>query len=143
MKKILIAATAAAVALSAAGAVSAQPYGYGGYGYGNGYREYDKREAKAYQRYIREQRRYERAQERAWRRGEYLPQAYRSNGYVVRDYNRYGLPAPARGQYYYRSGNDVILGNSSTGLIAQVLSGLLGGGNTYGNGYSYGYPYYR
>lgn len=141
MKKILIAATAAAIALGTAGAVSAQPYGYA-----NGYhRNYDKREAKAYQRYVREQQRYERAQERAWRRGEYLPQAYRSNGYVVRDYNRYGLPAPAYGQYYYRSGNDVILGNSSTGLIAQVLSGLLGGGNAYGNGYGYnnGYPYYR
>lgn len=140
MKKFLIAATTAAVALGAAGAVSAQPYG-NAYGY---YRNYDRQEARAYERFVREQQRYERARERAWRRGQYLPPAYRSSSYVLRDYNRYGLPAPAYGQYYYRSGNDVLLGNSSTGLIVQVLSGLLGGNSGYyGNGYSYGYPYYR
>jgi Ni/Co efflux regulator RcnB len=138
MKKILIAATAATVALGAAGAAAAQPWGYA-----NGYhRNYDKREAKAYQRYMRETRRYERERDRAWRRGEHLPSAYRTSGYVLRDYGRYGLPAPAYGQHYYRSGSDVILGNSTTGLIAQILTGVLGGDNYYG-GYGQGYPYYR
>jgi Ni/Co efflux regulator RcnB len=139
MKKILIAATAAAVALGAAGATSAQPWG-------NAYGYYDKREAKAYQRYQKEVRRYERERERAWRRGQYLPSSYRSNGYVLRDYGRYGLPAPAYGQSYYRYGNDVILGNSTNGLIAQVLAGVLGGSsydNGYYGGYRYGSPYYR
>lgn len=56
----------------------------------------------------------------AWRRGAYLPPAYR--GYVVRDYGRYGLRAPPRGYYWYQSGNDYILAAIATGLIFDVIT---------------------
>lgn len=54
-------------------------------------------------------------------RGTRLPTAYHGERYVVRDYRRYQLNAPARGQQWVRAGNDYVLVALATGLIAQVL----------------------
>jgi Ni/Co efflux regulator RcnB len=53
-----------------------------------------------------------------------MPSYYRSNRYVVNDYNRYGLRAPPRGYHYVRSGNDVVLAAIAGGLITAVIAGL-------------------
>lgn len=58
----------------------------------------------------------------AWRRGAYLPQYYRGDYYRMSDYHRYGLRAPPRGYYWYRSGNDYILAAIATGLIFDVIA---------------------
>lgn len=58
----------------------------------------------------------------AWRRGAYLPRYYRDDYYIMRDYGRYGLRAPPRGYYWYRSGNDYILAAIATGLIFDVIA---------------------
>lgn len=58
----------------------------------------------------------------AWRRGAYLPQYYRGDYYRMSDYGRYGLRAPPRGYYWYRSGNDYILAAIATGLIFDVIA---------------------
>ncbi len=47
-----------------------------------------------------------------------------TQGYVVNDYNRYGLRAPPRGYHYVRSGNDVVLAAVAGGLITAVIAGL-------------------
>lgn len=57
----------------------------------------------------------------AWRRGAYLPPAYRGRGYMVSDYGRYRLRAPPRGYYWYRDGNDYLLAAVATGLILDVI----------------------
>ena len=57
----------------------------------------------------------------AWRRGAYLPPAYRGRGYVVYDYGRYHLRPPPRGYYWYRDGNDYLLAAVATGLILDVI----------------------
>lgn len=56
----------------------------------------------------------------SWRRGQYLPPAYR--GYVVNDYPRYRLRNPPRGYHWVQSGNDYILAAIATGLILEVIS---------------------
>jgi Ni/Co efflux regulator RcnB len=59
---------------------------------------------------------------RAWRRGERLPPAYRSSGYYVSDYGRYGLRAPPRGHAWVRVNNDVVLTALATGLILEIVN---------------------
>ena len=61
---------------------------------------------------------------RTWSYGQRMPSYYRSNGYVVNDYGRYGLRAPPRGYQYVRSGNDVVLAAVAGGLITAVIAGL-------------------
>ncbi|WP_395944019.1 RcnB family protein [Brevundimonas sp.] len=61
---------------------------------------------------------------RNWSYGQRMPAYYRSNAYVVNDYNRYGLRAPPRGYQYVRSGNDVVLAAVAGGLITAVIAGL-------------------
>lgn len=54
-----------------------------------------------------------------WRRGAYVPAAYR--GYYVQDPYYYGLRAPPRGyRWVYADGNFVLMA-LATGLIAEVL----------------------
>lgn len=54
-----------------------------------------------------------------WRRGAYVPRAYRS--YYVQDPYYYGLPAAPRGhRWVYADGNFVLMA-IATGLIAQVI----------------------
>ncbi|MFN4040140.1 MAG: RcnB family protein [Brevundimonas sp.] len=86
----------------------------------------------AYGRWQQSQRRYSAPryvaprgyQVRSWSYGQRMPAHYRSNAYVVNDYNRYGLRAPPRGYQYVRSGNDVVLTAVATGLITAVIAGL-------------------
>jgi Ni/Co efflux regulator RcnB len=55
----------------------------------------------------------------AWRRGGYVPRAYRS--YYVQDPYYYGLaPAPRGYRWVYADGNFVLMA-IATGLIAQVI----------------------
>ena len=61
---------------------------------------------------------------RTWSYGQRMPSYYRTNAYVVNDYNRYGLRAPPRGYQYVRSGNDVVLAAVAGGLITAVIAGL-------------------
>ncbi|MGZ9100700.1 MAG: RcnB family protein [Brevundimonas sp.] len=96
----------------------------------------DRREARqdqrAYARWQQSQRRYNAGryyaprgyQTRQWSYGQRMPSYYRSNQYVVSNYGQYGLRAPPRGYHYVRSGNDVVLSNSSNGLIAAVIASL-------------------
>jgi Ni/Co efflux regulator RcnB len=54
-----------------------------------------------------------------WRRGAYVPAAYR--GYYVQDWGYYGLRPPPRGyRWIYADGNFVLMA-AATGLIADVL----------------------
>jgi Ni/Co efflux regulator RcnB len=60
---------------------------------------------------------------RVWRRGDWLPSAYRSRSYVV-DYPRYPLYAPPRGSQWVRVDNDVVLTALATGLVLDVIYNL-------------------
>lgn len=55
-----------------------------------------------------------------WRRGQYLPPAYR--GRVIYDYRRYGLRNPPRGYHWVQSNNDYLLAAIATGLILEVIA---------------------
>jgi Ni/Co efflux regulator RcnB len=56
----------------------------------------------------------------AWRRGGYVPRAYRT--YYVQDPYYYGLSAPPRGyRWVYADGNFVLMA-LATGLIANVIA---------------------
>ena len=93
-------------------------------------REY-RQQARAYERWQRAERRYNAGryyaprgyQYRPWSYGQRIPSAY-VNGYVIRDYNRYGLRQPPYGYQYVRSGNDVVLAAVASGLITAVIAGL-------------------
>ncbi len=91
-----------------------------------------RQDQRAYDRWQQSQRRYDGGryyaprgyQQRDWSYGQRMPSYYRSNQYVVNDYNRYGLRAPPRGYQYVRSGNDVVLAAVAGGLITAVIAGL-------------------
>jgi Ni/Co efflux regulator RcnB len=148
-----MAALMAATTLGAAGAASAQSRGDHRYEERQDRREYrqdrrdDRRdfhrdqrqdrqeyrqEQRAYARWQQAQRRYNAPryvaprgyQVRSWSYGQRMPSYYRSNAYVVNDYNRYGLRAPPQGYQYVRSGNDVVLAAVAGGLITAVIAGL-------------------
>lgn len=154
MKKILTAAIAATLAMSSLGmasAAEAQSRGHHEHRQNDHddrrddrheRREWrqdareDRRDARqqqrAYARWQRAERRYSADryqaprgyQTRQWAYGQSMSSHYRSNQYVVNDYGRYGLRAPPRGYQYVRSGNDVVLSNSNSGLIAAVIASL-------------------
>ena len=64
---------------------------------------------------------------RRYARGERLPRAYyASPTYYIAQPARYSLPPAPYGYRYVRVGNDVYLAQTRTGLISQVLLGLLG-----------------
>lgn len=91
-----------------------------------------RQDQRAYGRWQQAERRYSAGryapprgyQTRQWAYGQRMPSYYRSNSYVVRDYNRYGLRQPPRGYQYVRSGNDVVLAAVAGGLITAVIAGL-------------------
>ncbi|RCS24851.1 transmembrane signal peptide protein [Phyllobacterium salinisoli] len=56
-----------------------------------------------------------------WSRGRALPRSYR--GHVVRDYSRYQLRRPARGQQWVRVDNDYLLISIASGVIASIVAG--------------------
>lgn len=90
-----------------------------------------RQQARAYDRWQRAERRYYASRYQAprgyryqqWSHGQYLPSHY-TRGYVINDYNRYGLRAPPRGYHYVRNGNDVVLAAVAGGLITAVIAGL-------------------
>ena len=94
-------------------------------------REY-RQDQRAYAHWQQSQRRYNAGryyaprgyQQRDWSYGQRMPSYYRSNQYVVNDYNRYGLRQPPHGYPYVRSGNDVVLAAIAGGLITAVIAGL-------------------
>lgn len=55
-----------------------------------------------------------------WRKGAYVPRAYR--GYYVQDPYYYGLSAPPRGYRWVYADNNFVLMSLATGLIAQVIA---------------------
>lgn len=79
-----------------------------------------------------DQRRYDRGRyiaprgyyTRHWRHGDYLPRAYYSSSYIVRDYHVYHLSPPPRGHHWVRVNNDVILAAVASGLVVGVVNGL-------------------
>lgn len=91
-----------------------------------------RQQQRAYERWQRAERRYNAPRYvpprgyavRTWSYGQRMPSYYRTNAYVVHDYNRYGLRAPPRGYQYVRSGNDVVLAAVAGGLITAVIAGL-------------------
>ncbi|WP_404414895.1 RcnB family protein [Brevundimonas vesicularis] len=152
MRKILtatMAALMATTALGAAGAASAQSRHDHRYEHRDDRRDY-RHDRRDYRRELREDRREYRQQQRAyarwqraerryyapryvpprgyavrtWSYGQRMPSYYRTNAYVVNDYDRYGLRAPPRGYQYVRSGNDVVLSAVAGGLITAVIAGL-------------------
>ena len=56
-----------------------------------------------------------------WSRGKRLPRDYRGN--VVRDYGRYRLPPPRRGQHWVRVNNEYLLIGITSGIIASMVQG--------------------
>ena len=56
-----------------------------------------------------------------FRRGDQLPDAYRSNQYVVNDWRSHHLSAPPRGCHWVQTGGDYVLVAIATGIILQLL----------------------
>ena len=91
-----------------------------------------RQQQRAYARWQQAQRRYQAPRYvaprgyavRTWSYGQRMPAHYRSNTYVVSDYQRYGLGHPPHGYQYVRSGNDVVLAAIAGGLITAVIAGL-------------------
>ncbi len=58
-----------------------------------------------------------------WQKGTRVPQQYRSQHYVVNDWQHHGLKRPGKGQHWIQNGNDYLLVAVSSGLIAQMVLG--------------------
>jgi len=56
-----------------------------------------------------------------WKKGERVSD-WRKRG-PVRDYHRYNLPRPGRGQQWVKVDNDYLLIGIATGLIAGIIAG--------------------
>ena len=59
-----------------------------------------------------------------WGRGDRFEHRRHNTYVVVNDYNRYRLPPPRRGEYYYRDHNsgDILLVAAATGLVLWALT---------------------
>lgn len=60
-----------------------------------------------------------------WRRGDYWSyRPHHNNFVVIHDYNRYRLPPPRHGQYYYRDNDtgEILLIAAATGLVLWALT---------------------
>lgn len=55
-----------------------------------------------------------------WAVGRRVPVAQR--GYVVRDYGRYGLHRPGRGQHWIKVDNEYLLVGIASGLVAGLIA---------------------
>lgn len=55
-----------------------------------------------------------------WVRGNRVPEWQRRN--VVRDYNRYGLRRPERGQHWVKVDNDFLLVSIASGIIGGIIA---------------------
>jgi len=57
----------------------------------------------------------------SFRRGDRLPQQYRSRQYVVDDWRGHRLSAPPRGYRWVQVGGDYVLAAIATGVIASLI----------------------
>jgi Ni/Co efflux regulator RcnB len=55
------------------------------------------------------------------RRGNRLPERYRSHQYVVNNYREHHLRPPPRGYHWVQTGGDYVLAAIATGLIADLI----------------------
>lgn len=116
MKRLLQAASLAALLLSAA-TVLADPPGRHGQGHG------DHRDAHGDRHHGRHDngRHYGQVKQ-AYRRGDYVPEAYWEPRYYVDDYRVYHLAPPPRGYRWVRPADDrYLLVEIATGVIAEAL----------------------
>lgn len=58
-----------------------------------------------------------------WVKGSRVPKQYRTQHYVVQDWQRHGLKRPGRGQQWVQYGGDYLLVAAATGIIAQLVLG--------------------
>ena len=58
-----------------------------------------------------------------WVKGSRVPAQYRSQHYVVHDWQRHGLQRPGRGQQWIQNGNDYLLVAVASGVIASMVLG--------------------
>ncbi|WOD26907.1 RcnB family protein [Alloalcanivorax xenomutans] len=56
-------------------------------------------------------------------KGKLLPKRYREPRYVVKEYGRYGLPAPKPGHHWVKVDNDFLLTAIATGVIVSIIAG--------------------
>jgi len=56
-----------------------------------------------------------------FRRGDRVPQEYRSRQYVVDDWRGHGLRRPPRGYHWVQSGGDYMLIAITTGIVLELL----------------------
>lgn len=141
MNRVALFAAAAAMTLGAT-AASAQPYGHA-YGHHNKaekhQRKLERQHRQAHEYGFEDEREHHEFHE--WQRGQVLPSRYRSQGYVISDWNRYGLQAPPRGYQYYRQGDNVLLTAIASGLISAVIANVLNRNSGYQQQQPYGYGY--
>lgn len=57
----------------------------------------------------------------AWRKGQRVPNQYKSSRYSVEDWKHRSLPAPPRGQRWINVNGDYILIAVATGVISSIL----------------------
>ncbi|GGA80115.1 hypothetical protein GCM10011491_04260 [Brucella endophytica] len=113
MKNLVIAVTALSILAPTAAFAQYQPPRHG----------YEQRVEKSWGKRHddrRDMRRHDDRRER-WTRGRELPRSYRGN--VVRDYSRYHLRKPPRGQHWVRVGNDYMLISIASGIIGAIVAG--------------------
>ncbi|WP_235985105.1 RcnB family protein [Acinetobacter baretiae] len=62
-----------------------------------------------------------RADHQPWRKGQYIPNQYRSSHYYVNDWRHQKLPTPPRGHRWLNVNGDYILVAIATGVISSIL----------------------
>jgi len=119
MKKTIGAIVLCGSLLASTGAAMAQQYGPGhdhpppppGHGYSHYHGMYDQGRHEGW-----------------YKRGGYLPPAYRGRQYVVSDWHRDHLRPPPRGYHWVRSDNgDFLLVAVTTGVIASIIAAAASG----------------
>lgn len=133
MKRILALAAATAMALTPLAASAQNWHRHGDqrydYRHGDGRRDYPDYRSYERQRYeggYRYRDGYSYRGPSRYYRGAYLPPAYRTGGYVVYDYGRYGYRAPPPGYRYYRTDTgEVVLAAIATGIISAIIADAL------------------
>jgi Ni/Co efflux regulator RcnB len=57
----------------------------------------------------------------SFRRGQRLPERYRSHQYIVNNYREHHLRPPPRGYHWVQTGGDYVLAAIATGVIADLI----------------------
>ncbi len=116
MKRLLQTASLAALLLSSAAVLADPPghhkQGHGKHGDDHGYYDRGRHDNGHHYGQIKQ----------AYRRGDYVPEAYWAPRYYVEDYRVYHLAPPPRGYRWVRPADDrYLLVEIATGVIAQAL----------------------